>query len=115
MMNTLSIALLLAAPSFAADPFTIEANVVYGMYSGSALLLDVYQPVRPNGFGIVYVSGSGWTAPLAYSAPELKSNSQSQLYAKALASTTSKLTARARDFLPACSISMVASPSASMS
>ena len=86
MTNILSLALLLAAPSFAADPFTIEANVVYGMYSGSALLLDIYKPVRPNGFCIIYVSGSGWTAPLAYSAPELKSNSQSQLYAKTLAS-----------------------------
>ena len=86
MMKTFAIALLLAPSAWAADPFTIEANVVYGMYSGSALLLDIYKPARPNGFGIIYVSGSGWTAPLAYSAPELKSNSQSQLYAKTLAS-----------------------------
>ncbi len=81
-----SIILLITATAYAADPFTIESNVAYGMYSGAALLLDIYHPVRPNGFGIIYVSGSGWTAPLAYNAPELKSNSQSQLYAKALAS-----------------------------
>jgi acetyl esterase/lipase len=84
-MKVLAISLL-ALASHAADPFTVEPNVVYGMYSGAALLLDVYRPAQPNGYGIVYVSGSGWTAPLAYSAPELKSNSQSQLYAKKLAS-----------------------------
>ena len=87
MQRTILLAVLLTiCPLIAADPFTIQSNVVYGMYSGSALLLDVYKPARPNGYGIIYVSGSGWTAPLAYSAPELKSNSQSQLYSKALAS-----------------------------
>lgn len=78
-------AVLFTCHAFAADSFSIQPNVVYGMYSGAALLLDVYKPARPNGYGIIYVSGSGWTAPLAYNAPELKSNSQSQLYAKALA------------------------------
>jgi acetyl esterase/lipase len=77
--------LAIASMALAAEPFAIESNVAYGMYSGAALLLDVYKPARPNGYGVIYVSGSGWTAPLAYSAPELKSNSQSQLYAKALA------------------------------
>lgn len=84
-MRTLTLAILLATAASAAEPFTIESNVVYGMYSGAALLLDVYKPTQPNGYGIIYVSGSGWTTPLAYSAPALKSNSQSQLYAKALA------------------------------
>ena len=69
----------------AAEPFTIQSNVVYGMYSGAALLLDIYKPANPKGFGVVHISGSGWTAPLAYSAEELKTNGQSQLYAKALA------------------------------
>ncbi|MBY0506536.1 MAG: alpha/beta hydrolase [Bryobacteraceae bacterium] len=76
---------LLLLSLLAADSFTVQSNVPYAMYSGTTLLLDVYQPARPNGFGVVYVSGSGWTAPLAYSAPELKSNGQSKLYAKALA------------------------------
>ena len=76
---------MLAWTSFAAEPFRVEANVVYGMYSGTALLMDVYQPAQPNGYGIVYVSGSGWTAPLAYDAPPIKSNGQSQQYSKALA------------------------------
>ena len=68
-----------------AENFTVQSNIAYGMYSGAALLLDVYKPNSPNGYGIIYVSGSGWTTPLAYSAPELKSNSQSKLYATALA------------------------------
>lgn len=75
---------LLALPLTAAQ-FTIQENVPYGMYSGAALLLDVYKPANPNGYGIIYVSGSGWTTPLAYSAPELKSNGQSKQYATALA------------------------------
>ena len=39
----------------------VERNVVFGMYSGLALLMDVYYPENPNGYGIVFVSGSGWT------------------------------------------------------
>lgn len=74
---------LFALAGFAVEP-AIEANVVYGMYSGAALLLDVHRPANPNGYGIVYISGSGWTAPLAYSAPPLKSNAQSLQYAKPL-------------------------------
>ena len=84
-MKTLLLALLPTLTMYAAEPYTVESNVVYGMYSGTALLLDVYKPARPNGYGIVFISGSGWTSPLAYGAPELKSNSQSKLYADALA------------------------------
>ena len=76
---------MLASPALAGS-FKIEPNVVYGMYSGAALLMDVYQPAQPNGYGVVFISGSGWTMPLAYDAPELKSNDQTKLYASALAS-----------------------------
>jgi acetyl esterase/lipase len=51
----------------------IDTNVVYGMYSGLALLLDVYHPAKPNGFGVVFISGSGWQAELGYGAAPLKS------------------------------------------
>ena len=71
------------ASAFAADP-AVQSNVVYGMYSGTALLMDVHRPSAPNGYGIIYVSGSGWTAPMAYSAGPLKSNGQSLQYAKPL-------------------------------
>jgi len=80
-----AITLLFASSLLAADQFTVQSNVVYGMYSGAALLVDVYKPTSPNGYGIIYVSGSGWTTPLAYNAPELKSNGQSKQYATALA------------------------------
>jgi dipeptidyl aminopeptidase/acylaminoacyl peptidase len=50
----------------------VEANVVYGMYSGLALLMDVHYPAAPNGYGVVFVPGSGWHASLRYSARPLK-------------------------------------------
>ena len=42
----------------------MERNVAFGMYSGLALLMDVYHPEQPNGYGIVFISGSGWTREL---------------------------------------------------
>lgn len=42
---------------------SVESNVVYGMYSGLALLMDVYRPARPNGSAIVAIQGSGWYSP----------------------------------------------------
>jgi acetyl esterase/lipase len=50
----------------------VEKNVVYGMYSGLALLMDVHHPETANGRGVVFVAGSGWSAPLAYGAVGLK-------------------------------------------
>ena len=37
-----------------------DRNVVFGMASGAALLMDVYRPPAPNGLGVVLISGSGW-------------------------------------------------------
>lgn len=62
----------------------VEKNVVYGMYSGTALLLDVHHPAQPNGFGIVFIAGSGWNAPLGYAAPPLKESPQVDMYAPSL-------------------------------
>lgn len=50
----------------------VERNVVYGMYSGLALLTDVYHPEHPNGFGVIYIMGSAWHADLGYDASQLK-------------------------------------------
>lgn len=50
----------------------VEKNVVYGMYSGLALLMDVHHPQTPNGLGVIFVAGSGWNARLTYSATPLK-------------------------------------------
>jgi acetyl esterase/lipase len=82
-MKKIALSILLATTALAAD-LAVESNVVYGMYSGAALLLDVHRSANPNGYGIVYVSGSGWTSAMAYSAAPLKSNGQSLQYAKPL-------------------------------
>lgn len=52
----------------------VEANVIYGMHSGLALLLDVHTPAEPNGYGVIFISGSGWQAPTTYDATPLKQN-----------------------------------------
>ena len=62
----------------------VEKNVVYGMYSGSALLLDVHYPAQANGFGIVFIAGSGWNAALGYAAAPLKESPQVDMYVPSL-------------------------------
>jgi acetyl esterase/lipase len=62
----------------------VDRNVVYGMYSGLALLMDVYYPQNPNGYGIIHVSGSGWTRPLSLDAPLLNHQGHVQLEGEAL-------------------------------
>ena len=62
----------------------VERNVVYGMYSGLALLMDVYHPEKSNGHGVVYVNGSGWHSPMAYAAAALKDVPLGIPYAEAL-------------------------------
>ena len=55
------------------------------MYSGLALLMDVYHPETPNGYGIVFISGSGWTRALSLDATPLKESGQEEIYAVPLA------------------------------
>ena len=75
-----AVSLLVIAPAASAqvkplaDGARVERNVVYGMYSGLALLLDVHRPAAPNGYGVIFVSGSGWQAPMEYGAKPLKEN-----------------------------------------
>ena len=80
LVAALAFALL---PSVALGQARVEKNVVIGMYSGLALVMDVYYPESPNGYGIVHVSGSGWTRPLAYDAP-LLSESQVGIFGQPL-------------------------------
>ena len=63
----------------------VEHNVVFGMYSGLALLMDVYYPENPNGYSIVFISGSGWTRELGLDATPLKESGQEEIYAVPLA------------------------------
>lgn len=75
----LIIGALLLAPSIALSEARVEKNVVIGMVSGLALVMDVHHPESPNGYAIVHVSGSGFRRPLSYDAPQL-SESQVRLY-----------------------------------
>jgi acetyl esterase/lipase len=67
---SVTLLLLLLARTSGAQPTepAPERGVVYGMYSGLALLMDIYRPQTPNGVGIVYVPGSGFHTPLGYDA-----------------------------------------------
>ncbi len=66
---------MFAAPSLSAQA-RVEENVVYGMYSGLALLMDVHHPAAPNGKGLILIHGSGWHAPTTYGAGQLKGGVQ---------------------------------------
>jgi len=78
--------LLLLWPSHtSAAKHRIERNVVYGMFSDLALLLDVYYPDEPNGYGVIFISGSGWRAPLGLDASPLKESGQEKVCAVPLA------------------------------
>ena len=61
-----------------------ESNVVFGTYSGLALLLDVYKPATSNGYGIVVVPGSGWHTGLPYNANLLKQSKEFSGYIQKL-------------------------------
>ena len=67
---------LCIALTFSAAPLSaqarVEENVVYGMYSGLALLMDVHHPAEPNGKGLIVIHGSGWQAPTTYGSWQLK-------------------------------------------
>jgi acetyl esterase/lipase len=63
---------------------TVEQNVIYGMYSGLALLMDVHHPQKPNGYAIIFISGSAFYAPLSYDDIPLKDKAQVGMYAKPL-------------------------------
>ena len=67
----LALVAALLAPVLPAEQRT-DRNVVYGMYSGLALLMDIHYPEQPNGIGLIHVSGSGWGAPLSLDARPLK-------------------------------------------
>ena len=60
--------LALSMPGFATAQTQVKQvkNVVYGMYCGLALLLDIRYPAQPNGYGVIYVAGSGWNASQDY-------------------------------------------------
>ena len=46
----------------------VERHVVYGNYSGMALMMDIYYPEKQNGHGVIQISGSGFTRSLSLDA-----------------------------------------------
>jgi acetyl esterase/lipase len=66
------ILLVIAIPRPLQAEARVESNVIYGMYSGLALLMDVHYPTNPNGYGIIVIPGSGFRAPMSLDARPLK-------------------------------------------
>src|SRR5689334_6203854 len=81
-MRSFCAMVLLMPCVLAAQP--AQSNVVFGTYSGLALLLDVYKPASSNGYGIVVVPGSGWHTGLPYNANLLKQSEEFSLYIQKL-------------------------------
>jgi acetyl esterase/lipase len=46
----------------------VEKNIVFGMYSGLALLMDIHRPEKPEGRAVLFVGGSGWESSLGMDA-----------------------------------------------
>lgn len=78
----ISSTMALAQPELPAKK--VDRNVIYGMYSGLALLMDVYYPETSNGLGVVHISGSGWTKPLGLDAGLLNHQGHVKLECAAL-------------------------------
>ena len=76
---------LLTGDQVALAQARVDRNVVYGMYSGLALLMDVYRPAQPNGIAIVAVPGSGWYSPMRYDASQLKASREVTTHAERFA------------------------------
>jgi acetyl esterase/lipase len=74
LVRALLVLLVLSTGVGAATPAppSVERNVVYGMASGAALLLDIHRPAKSNGLGVIFISGSGWQASTEYGAAPLK-------------------------------------------
>src|SRR4051812_30704071 len=64
--------LLVASAAPGQSPPQVEKNIIFGMYSGAALLMDIYRPFKSTGWGRVLTRGSGWYMPQRYDVPGLK-------------------------------------------
>jgi hypothetical protein len=83
-----SCVVVLATTIAAAQP-AIERNVIFGMYSGTALLMDVYKPVKSNHRAVVVIPGSAWYMPQRYDATALTDKPDIAEFSRKLASNGS--------------------------
>lgn len=72
VLRVLLVAVSIGSPPRMPAQSRVDSNVVYGMYSGLALLLDVHYPASPNGYAVLYIPGNGWHLPLGYASISLK-------------------------------------------
>jgi hypothetical protein len=79
-----SVAILARAQTTRQAELRVESNVVYGMYSGLALLMDVLYLAATNGYGIIFVPETGFHGPLAYDAPPPKAIPAIATYARSV-------------------------------
>jgi acetyl esterase/lipase len=79
----IALTLLLSSAAFAQP--RVDKNVVFGMYSGAALLMDVYHPLQSNGLGLLVIQGSAWYSPQRYDAPALKDDTFAAIYGRRFA------------------------------
>jgi acetyl esterase/lipase len=85
MKRTIQVCIaILAIGTATAAPRSVERNVVFGMYSGLALLMDVYRPEKPNGAAILCIQGSGWSSPMAYDAAPITTRAEITMAAERL-------------------------------
>src|SRR6185369_7527083 len=56
----LPILLCLAASAQTNTQFKRTEDVIYGRRPGVALTLDVFQPAKPNGYGLAFMVSGGW-------------------------------------------------------
>jgi len=75
---------VMAAQAYTAVDMRVDRNVAYGMYSGLALSMDVYYPEKPNGYGVIFIHGSGWSSDVDLDARPLKDGAQTQIYGQPL-------------------------------
>jgi acetyl esterase/lipase len=80
----ITVTLALTMPASGLAQARVDKNVVFGMFSGLALLMDIYRPAQPNGFALVAIQGSGWYSPMRYDARQLKDTDEVIRQARAL-------------------------------
>jgi acetyl esterase/lipase len=52
-------------------PVTRLEDVIYGRKAGTALTLDVFQPAKPNGYGIAYIESGAWYSAHEFIRPDM--------------------------------------------
>ena len=74
--TTIVIALAQKNKPASTSKITRQENIVYGMVSGTALLMDIYQPANSNNTGIIVIPGSayGYPYPQSYDQEPLKND-----------------------------------------